>query len=847
MQRHSLLLGGLLLGTIVLAQAPQQFNYQAVIRSASGEALTDQAVAFRISIRESSAGGAVAYQERHSTTTDARGLATLAIGSGTVLSGAMADVLWHATPHYLQVEVDTTGGSTYADLGAAQLLSVPYALFSAEGATVTDVTLEGTGHRGDTLRLARQGADSTDVLMWNGDTWIPVDIDILIGGSTAIGLHNTLDKAYDQGGPGSGRAIVASHGPVLVRNSGDNTALVVEDTLAAGTNAQGHVLLDYGGTAQALDVEHTRHGLGLLVKNDSTTSGTARNNVELFHAGNAAGGANDAHGRALLARTINRKNPRPTVEGNSLGTGHGVLGISGPNDWGLSALDYLPAAGVAGFSGTSDVGSSPSGSDGPFDVQGYRRGRVGVAGLSRQTFGVWGMTNVENSFSRQSPDSIVAGVVGMQSPFLGTLSGSLARFDHFGVAGLTPTDGSGVLGVGSGHGVVGWGGSTESATSAGVWGNTRFSSWPLTQAEYGLIQTGTNNKSKVGVLGTSADRTGVWGESKTSVGVAATAGGIFSHTLLELETDLALLAATPAGTAAKFLAAPDTATHTQLMQVKLAEKSGSAGYFQVKSDTVMEPIVRIDHESMGDALYIDADHFPANAYDADKGHAIRIEHRSDSSAALYIRTEGDANSIAIKSTVNDSAAILVNDTAAIGIRSVTQAGRAGIIGRSYSADSLSAGVVAHGASAADSAAALEIRDGAIRVTGASKPAGREGVGIPGSGGVVLSGITPFTDQDICCVSCGHNHTLGFYVDISIPNDLLDGERSHLFLTPIARPNIAGEVAGVTYNAVTAQTLGIFDGMAMTRVSVLLSLPCAGFNALFHGPEFVAVDYLIVNH
>ncbi|MCB0795369.1 MAG: hypothetical protein KDB88_11585, partial [Flavobacteriales bacterium] len=354
-----------------------------------------------------------------------------------------------------------------------------------------------------------------------------------------------------------------------------------------------------------------------------------------------------------------------------------------------------------------------------------------------------------------------------------------------------------------------------------------------------------SNKSKVGVLGTSPERTGVWGESKTGVGVAATAGGIFSHGLIELESKVGLVAATLDGIAGKFVAAPDTSTHTQLMQVKLAEQSGSAGYFQTRSDTVELPIVRIDHESMGDALFIDANHHPANSYDADKGHSINIEHRADSSAAIRIRTQGDANSIFIKSTVDDSAAIYVEDTTAIGIRSHTHEGRAGVIGRSYADDPTSAGIVAHGASHADSAAALEIRNGAIRVTGPSQPAGRVVVGVPDSAGVFL-GVTPFTDQAICCVACGHDHTLGFRVDIEILNDLLDKERSLLFLTPNARPNWTGLMAGVTYNAATAQVLGIDDGMAMIRASVFLTLPCSGFNMFLHSPEFISVDYLIVN-
>ncbi|MCB0795463.1 MAG: hypothetical protein KDB88_12060, partial [Flavobacteriales bacterium] len=489
MQRNTTTLWGLLLGAVLQAQAPYRTTYQAVVRDANGDALANTTVAFRLSIREGSNLGTIRYQERQTATTNDHGLATLSLGGGTVLSGAMDDVQWQADLHYLQVEVDTSGGTNYVDLGADQLLSVPYSLYANEGPAISDATLDGLGIRGDTLRLGQQGADSSNVLMWDGLTWIPVDIDILIGGSSSITNHNTLDAAYDEGGDGAGRTIVASHGPVRVHNSGDNIGLLVEDSLNAGDNTFSNVLVDYGGTKYAVDIEHTRHGTGLLVKNDSTDSNTALNSVEIFNAGHATGLPTDANGRALLARTINRKNPRPTIEGYSLGLGHGVLGVSGPDDWGSDVLKFMRSAGVAGYSGTNDVGTAPSGSDGAFDVQGFRRGRVGVAGLSRRSHGVWGSSNIEGSFHRQSIDSIVAGVVGQESAYLAGNTQNVARYDHFGVAGLAAEKGSGILGIGAGHGIVGLGGTKETATSAGVWGSTRYASWPLTQAEYPLVQT----------------------------------------------------------------------------------------------------------------------------------------------------------------------------------------------------------------------------------------------------------------------------------------------------------------------------------------------------------------------
>jgi hypothetical protein len=151
-----------------------------------------------------------------------------------------------------------------------------------------------------------------------------------------------------------------------------------------------------------------------------------------------------------------------------------VLGESGYNDWGTSKLNEVPPAGVIGFSGTGNIGG---GSTTQFDPP-PRKGRIGVAGVSYRNAGVWGMTHHEGSFgSTVPPDSIKAGVVGYNSTYLPAPPSGEARFDHWGVAGLNPDQGSGVLGIGSGHGIVGYGGSKTYATSAGVWGNTRFGTW----------------------------------------------------------------------------------------------------------------------------------------------------------------------------------------------------------------------------------------------------------------------------------------------------------------------------------------------------------------------------------
>ncbi|MDB5284371.1 MAG: Protein of unknown function precursor [Bacteroidota bacterium] len=132
------------------AQSPQKFNYQAVIRNSSGTIISSQSVSLRFSVRDASTTGTVLYQETQSANTNQFGLVTAEVGGGTAVSGTLSGVNWGAGQRFLQVEIDPTGGSTYADLGATQLLSVPYALYSGNGITGATGAVGATGATGPT-------------------------------------------------------------------------------------------------------------------------------------------------------------------------------------------------------------------------------------------------------------------------------------------------------------------------------------------------------------------------------------------------------------------------------------------------------------------------------------------------------------------------------------------------------------------------------------------------------------------------------------------------------------------------------------------------------------------------
>jgi hypothetical protein len=118
----------LLLVGNVLAQAPEKMSYQAVIRDQTDKLWANHQVGIRISVLQYSATGTAVYVENHSTSTNANGLVSLEIGSGTVSKGVFSDINWQNGPYFIKTETDLYGGASYSISSVSQLLSVPFAL-----------------------------------------------------------------------------------------------------------------------------------------------------------------------------------------------------------------------------------------------------------------------------------------------------------------------------------------------------------------------------------------------------------------------------------------------------------------------------------------------------------------------------------------------------------------------------------------------------------------------------------------------------------------------------------------------------------------------------------------------
>ena len=125
-----------LLAVSLMAQAPQSFNYQAVVRNVDGEIIESTLVGMRISILQGSTDGTVACMEVFTPTTNAFGLVTLAIGTENPTAFNAID--WSAGPYFVKVELDPSGGTSYTEMGTSQLISVPYALYAKTAESLAD-------------------------------------------------------------------------------------------------------------------------------------------------------------------------------------------------------------------------------------------------------------------------------------------------------------------------------------------------------------------------------------------------------------------------------------------------------------------------------------------------------------------------------------------------------------------------------------------------------------------------------------------------------------------------------------------------------------------------------------
>ncbi len=147
---------------------PQGINYQTIVRDIDNHPLVDAQVSLLFQMRDGT--GLLQYAEKQTKMTNSNGLINLIVGQGTPLNSTNFQTIdWSAGPKTLTVSIESSP-DVYDELSTMLLMSVPYALYSAESKTAATAD-----------NLANLGASPGQVLQWNGNTWVPVSLPPVTG------------------------------------------------------------------------------------------------------------------------------------------------------------------------------------------------------------------------------------------------------------------------------------------------------------------------------------------------------------------------------------------------------------------------------------------------------------------------------------------------------------------------------------------------------------------------------------------------------------------------------------------------------------------------------------------
>ena len=370
-------LAAILYAQPLLAQVPQHFNYQAIVRGNAGVVIAAKPIGMRFSIHDGSATGSVQYSETQLTTTNAYGLVNLQVGAGTVVAGSFTAITWSAGNKFLQIEVDTTGSANYVNLTTVELIAVPYA-FTANTAhladsataanTATTATTATTAASADTAFKAGSAAtahlaDSANKLAAGQAV---KSVNGLTGNVTlAVGGGNTLSST------GNTVTITGSPGTITGVNS---PVSPTSGLLGGGTSGNVALAVNYGGDGSAATVSRSDHthagqlwttasGNTLTLQTSSTAFSSNGLEVDVTNSTSQSAG--------VFGQTFSSSSSSAAVVGQATASGGavGVEGIAlGANTYAILASAQGSGSYAGVFEGNVSVAGTLSKSAGSFKI-----------------------------------------------------------------------------------------------------------------------------------------------------------------------------------------------------------------------------------------------------------------------------------------------------------------------------------------------------------------------------------------------------------------------------------------------------------------------------------------------
>lgn len=131
MKRSLIFFISIFFSLLLFAQVPQKMSYQAIVRDAEKNLVTNTTIGMQISILRGSETGKPVYMETQLPETNDNGMISIDIGTGQS-SYKFSGIDWGSDVYFIKTEIDLSGGTDYSIVATSQLLSVPYAFYAHE-------------------------------------------------------------------------------------------------------------------------------------------------------------------------------------------------------------------------------------------------------------------------------------------------------------------------------------------------------------------------------------------------------------------------------------------------------------------------------------------------------------------------------------------------------------------------------------------------------------------------------------------------------------------------------------------------------------------------------------------
>lgn len=428
------------------AQVPEKMSYQAIIRNNSGQLLPNQSIAVKVSILQGSPAGAAVYSERLTGNTNANGLISMEIGSGTVLTGTFNTIDWTTGSYYLKTETDPAGGTNYIITGTSQLLSVPYAMYAKSaggGGGGFSLPYTNTLNNASTLFSLINNGDGSSVEGINNTTTSNIASLRGIVNSASPGGFSSGVRGINNGTGGLGVGVYGSqagsgwgvygvtpdglgvygnasangYGVYANSNTGtglnatSNNGIPANFSIYNNANNNNVIVANSVGNGTVVNVTTTGNGAGVR---SSTGAGFALHGITSAQTSAGVIGDNNGNGEAVVGRTtsdiagavVGRNDGggygvRGFVATNATGTGVGVLGQIGLNNStgragrfeNLSATNLKNAFEVE-TNGNGNIPDNTQGNAASFLVNNTNSVAAAVRGEVKTIFGNFGAAGI---------------------------------------------------------------------------------------------------------------------------------------------------------------------------------------------------------------------------------------------------------------------------------------------------------------------------------------------------------------------------------------------------------------------------------------------------------------------